>query len=237
MKVEALPDFEALDLERWNSLLDRSRCASVFLTWQWQTAWTRFFAADASLELLAASDDAGQLVGLLPLHAEGGVRRLIGGADVSDYLDLIAVAGSEGDVWDALLEHRAASSAPWWLRGIRAGSPTLQHLARIGRERGILVHAEREERCPRLALPHSWEAYLERLDGKDRHELRRKMRRLERELPASRIWSHREAAGWDAALSRFLDLHRRSKVGKARFMDERMEGFFREVSADLAGAG
>ncbi|HVQ74975.1 MAG TPA: GNAT family N-acetyltransferase [Candidatus Binatia bacterium] len=237
MKVEVLPDFEALGPERWNSLLDRSRTASVFLTWPWQTGWIRAFAPGASLELLAASDDTGQLIGLLPLHETAGVRRLIGGADVSDYLDLIAVAGSEGEVWEALLEHRAASPAPWELRGIRAASPTLEILARLGRERGLEPRTEREERCPVLALPGSWPAYLQGLDGKDRHELRRKIRRLERELPGSRVWSESQAAGWDTALSRFLALHRLSKVGKARFMDDRMEGFFRAVTADLAREG
>ena len=34
-----------------------------------------------------------------------------------------------------------------------------------------------------LRLPESWDAYLGTLSGKDRHELRRKMRKLEAELP------------------------------------------------------
>ena len=38
-------------------------------------------------------------------------------------------------------------------------------------------------------------------------------------------------------VDRFLTLHRLSKVGKARFMDERMERFFRSVTARLAAAG
>jgi CelD/BcsL family acetyltransferase involved in cellulose biosynthesis len=33
----------------------------------------------------------------------------------------------------------------------------------------------------------------------------------------------------EARVSEFLDLHRRSRTGKARFMDERMERFFRRV--------
>ena len=35
----------------------------------------------------------------------------------------------------------------------------------------------------------------------------------------------------------FVALHRRSKVGKARFMDEPMEVFFREMARELAAAG
>jgi CelD/BcsL family acetyltransferase involved in cellulose biosynthesis len=237
MKVEALPDFEALGRERWNGLVERSRLPSLFLTWQWQTCWTRSFAPDRPLELLSVRDDAGVVAGVLPLYDEDGWRRLIGGVDVSDYLDVIALAGTEEEIWEALLEHRTAARAPWLLRGVRALSPTLAVLPRAAAAQGTPVHVEREERCPVLALPESWEAYLERLDGKDRHELRRKMRRLERERPGSRVWSQTAREGWDEALTRFLALHRLSKAGKARFMDERMEGFFREVTRALAEAG
>ena len=38
-------------------------------------------------------------------------------------------------------------------------------------------------------------------------------------------------------MSTFLGLHRRSKAGKARFMDSRMEEFFRRLAAALAGRG
>ena len=38
-------------------------------------------------------------------------------------------------------------------------------------------------------------------------------------------------------MTRFLTLHRLSKVGKARFMDERMERFFRSATAILAAKG
>jgi CelD/BcsL family acetyltransferase involved in cellulose biosynthesis len=96
---------------------------------------------------------------------------------------------------------------------------------------------EREDRCPVLTLPKTWDEYLARLSGKDRHELRRKIRRLERELPGATTRSHGAADGWDEAMTRFLTLHRLSKVGKARFMDEQMERFFRSATSRLAAAG
>jgi CelD/BcsL family acetyltransferase involved in cellulose biosynthesis len=237
VKAEAVSDFDAIGREPWNGLLERARLPSVFLTWQWQTCWASAFARDRSIELLCARDDTGELLGVLPLWDDEGIRRPIGGTDVSDYLDLIAPAGAEAEVWEALLEHRAATAAPWELRGIRAASPTLEALPPLAAARGVAVRTEREDRCPVLDLPESWDAYLARLDGKDRHELRRKMRRLERERPGTRVWSEREVGGWDAALSRFMALHRQSKAGKARFMDAHMERFFREATAALAAAG
>ena len=63
------------------------------------------------------------------------------------------------------------------------------------------------------------------------------MRKLERELPGTSVRSHSSLEGWDDALAEFLRLHRLSKVGKARFMDERMESFFRDATHALAAAG
>ncbi len=238
MKVEALPGFEGLDEGRWNGLLDQSRFPSVFLSWQWQTAWARAFLGGRSLQLLRVTDDGGALAGLLPLYEEKpGERRLVGGMDVSDYLDVIAPTGREEEVWQALLQHRAGEPVAWDLHAIRAASPTLEILPRLSRAAGLLAEAVREDRCPILPLPRSWEAYLERLSGKDRHELLRKMRKLNRELPGTTVRFHASPVGWQGALEEFLRLHRLSKTGKARFMDHHMEGFFLDATCALAAAG
>ena len=238
MKVEALPGFESLDEARWNGLLDQARHPSVFLSWQWQTAWARAFLAPRPLHLVRVSDDAGTLAGLLPLYDDGdGIWRFVGGVDVSDYLDLIVSAGREENVWQALLQHRAGEPTEWDLHAIRAASPTLEILPRLGPAAGLRSEVEVQDRCPGLELPGSWDAYLGRLSGKDRHELRRKIRKLERELPGTSVRSHAAPEGWDAGLSAFLKLHRLAKAGKARFMDERMEAFFRDASRALAAAG
>jgi len=160
MKVETLPGFEALDEERWNALLGRAGHPSVFLSWQWQTAWTRAFLGGRPLHLLRVSDDAGTLAGLLPLYDQAeGVRRLVGGVDVSDYLDLIAPAGLAEEVWQAILQHRAGEAAEWDLHAIRGTSPTREIVPRLGPGTGLGVEIEPEDRCPVLELPASWDAY------------------------------------------------------------------------------
>src|SRR5262249_24058854 len=55
--------------------------------------------------------------------------------------------------------------------------------------------------------------------------------------PWTSVRSHAAWEGWDEALADFLRLHRLSKVGKARFMDGRMEEFFRDSTRTLAAAG
>ena len=238
MKVDAASGWAGLDGERWNGLLDRSKFPSVFLTWQWQRHWAQTFAREHRLHLLSVTDDDGSLVGLLPLYEQETTRlRLLGGVDVSDYLDIIAAAGREEEVWQALLQHRKGQPVEWDLHAIRAASPTTSLVAALAPAYGLHATTTVEERCPVLSLPETWDEYLAALSGKDRHELRRKMRKLERELPGTVVRSHHEHEGWDEALSVFLRLHRLSKVGKARFMDEQMERFFRDATRALAGAG
>jgi len=238
MKVEVLSGFGGLDEKRWNGLLDRSTLPSVFLTWQWQTRWAVARAGRRPLSLFTVTDDDAGLIGLLPLYEDApGTLRILGGVDVSDYLDVIAAKGREEEVWHALLQHRAAQVVEWDLHSIRAASPTLALVPALAPTCGLRASSTLEERCPVVPLPGTWDEYLARLDGKDRHELRRKMRKLERELPGAHLRSHADAGGWDDALSDFLRLHRLSKAGKARFMDECMERFFRDATRALAAAG
>src|SRR5262249_48280276 len=108
MRIEQFADWAGLGIgERgWNRLVERCRTPTPFATWQFQTAWFRTFAA-GPLHLLAAQDGAGEWAAALPLYetptSDGPVLRLVGGTDIADYLDLIAVAGREEEVWKAML--------------------------------------------------------------------------------------------------------------------------------------
>ena len=241
MRIEHFSNWDAPGLGEagWNRLVERCRAPVPFATWQFQTAWYRAFGT-GPLHLFAAQDGEGEWVGLLPLYEfpspDGPVIRLVGGTDVADYLDLIAVAGREEEVWKALLP--ALAELPWReadLRPLPAESPTSALLSTLAASAGLTSRTAVEDRCPVIPLAATWEAYLAGLSGKDRHELRRKIRRAEAGQP--RVEVARTPAAMAALMDGFVALHRRSKVGKARFMDEPMEAFFRAMGRDLAAAG
>ena len=238
MKTEILEDLDAVGPAAWQALHAASALRSPFLSWTWQSEWARAFAPDDRLEIRRVTDDAGRLLGVLPLHeAEPGVLRVLGGVDVSDYLDLLAESGRESEVWAALLTSRPPTRPLWDLHSVPAASPTVERLPALAAEQGVDVTVAVEERCPVLDLPATWDAYLAGLSGKHRHEMLRKMRRLEREVPEARAVGLASRADVESRFDDFLTLHRHSRVGKARFMDERMEAFFRRVAARLADAG
>ncbi len=238
MKVDLLGRLDAVGEAAWQGLLARSAFQSPFMSWPWQAAWLDAFGAGRYLHLLRVQNGAGELAGLLPLYEDGDrVLRLLGGVDVSDYLDLIAPAGAEEEVWAALLQSRAALAVTWDLHAIRAASPTVALLPALAPAYGLKAAAAVEERCPVLDLPATWDAYLAALPGKQRHELTRKTRRLERLLPGASAVAYASAADVAARLRAFFALHRGSRAGKARFMDERMERFFRAGIGGLAERG
>jgi CelD/BcsL family acetyltransferase involved in cellulose biosynthesis len=241
MRVEHLSDWDALGIGEagWNRLVERCRAPVPFATWQFQTAWFRAFAP-GPLHLLAVQDGAGDWVGVLPLYETptpaGPVLRLVGGTDIADYLDLITLAGREEEVWKAVLPRLA--DLAWKtvdLRPVPAASATPGLLVSLAPTSGLHCRVDVEDRCPVIDLPGTWDGYLAGLSGKDRHELRRKLRRAEVGQPRVEVARTPEAMA--AVMDGFVALHRQSKVGKAGFMDDSMEAFFRELGRELAAAG
>ncbi len=237
MKIVVHDRLEAVGPGAWDALHRSTRLQSPFLTWVWQSEWVRAFAPGYRLEVWQV-EDHGETVAVLPLYERGaGAMELIGGADVSDYLDLVAATGCEEEAWSALLGARAAMPAIWDLHAVPAASATVTAVPGLAVAFGLTATAAVEERCPVLDLPASWDGYLASLNGKQRHELTRKMRRLAREVPDAHPTCAATRADVEARLDDFLGLHRRSRIGKARFMDHRMEAFFRHAVGALADRG
>ena len=234
-KVESADRLDASEAAAWDDVARAARCRAPFLGWTWQHHWAAVFAEGRRLDVRHIRDADGRLIAILPLYETApDAFELVGGADISDYLDLIAVAGHEDEAWAALLAARGAERARWVLHAVPAASPTTRAVSALAPTLGLAANVTLEERCPVLDLPASWETYLASLSGKHRHELTRKIRRFDREVADGRAVVVRAPDAVAARLADFVTLHRRSRVGKAKFMDERMERFFRAVLPALA---
>lgn len=159
--------------------------------------------------------------GLLTPVAPTAKAIFFGASYHADYATLLAAPRDLPAVSEALVEHLAAEAAPTdphpsaWdvvdLRRLRCGDPAGDALAasfgrREMRERWTL-NVEREDVCPVVTLPEGpdFEGYLSTLSKKNRHEIRRKIRRAE---------AHGEIRLTDSAdpladLDAFIDLHQR----------------------------
>ena len=224
----------------WNALLHASTADTPFLTHEWQCTWWSCLG-EGELFVMTVRD-GGALVGLAPLFIlsqpdlDGKVRRLlrlIGSVDASDYLDLIAVRGREREVFDAMLNVLAQSDE--WdvldLYNVPAASTTRSLLPDLAAARGWKFTDEQQVVCPIITLPATFEDYVQNLDKKERHELRRKLRRSEgtEGLTWYAITGDDHVHDQDAAAEAFIDLMMKSRSDKSDFMTDRMRRFFHQM--------
>ncbi len=229
--------------EEWNALMERSITPLLFLSWEWQSSWWEAYAP-GDLFIIACRDDAGQLAGIAPWFIETRspderVVRTVGCVDVTDYLDILALPEQVDQVADALVSTLLEHQARWdrlSLCNIPAHSPTLTRFVDRLTQSGLTVQITQQEVCPRIALPGTFEAYLDSLDKKQRHELRRKLRRIEGEqFTHVRVTS---AEGLQTHLEQFIALMRASHPDKAAFLDDPAhDRFFRAVLPRMAACG
>ena len=230
--------FVALAAE-WTALEARAAEDNIFLTHPWQHAWWSDLGGGRTLELLAFRD-GGRLVGIAPMYedeVEGDtVLRFCGGLEVTDYMGLLVERGYEQAVGDAFLV--ACGELPAVrldFHFLRSDGLTLRVLTQAAENLGWRMRREEEEVSPRIRLAGDWESYVASLDKKDRHELRRKRRRLD---DAGR-WEvvDTTAATLAADLEGFFDLHARSTRAKADFLTAEMAHFFRHIAVHLQELG
>jgi len=227
--------FEALDGE-WRGLLQKAPTASIFSTPAWLRAWWDTARDQESLALLAMRDGSG-LCGIAPMMCVGDHALFLGNSDVCDHHDFLWMPGAEQAVLKAFLGEAVRSS--WQsisMEGLVEGSPTLSLLPALAQAQGWSVRQEPDGVSPATALPASWDAYVESLDGRDRHELRRKLRRLTSAGKVTIV-----DAAKDATLlvdfPKFLDLLRASKEEKAKFLTPQRERFFICLAQAMAQEG
>lgn len=226
--------------DEWDRLLASVPADTIFLTWEWQHLWWQVLGPSAQADLQVITTREGdRLVGLAPLvrARQTSSFHFAGGEEIADFLDVLALPGREAEVAAAVLDY--LHDEDWSLvelRNLRESSLGLAYLAPEARRRGLLVETDLEDVSPWLELPPSWEAYQQGLSKKDRHELRRKLRRLH-SAGDVRWYVAADQARQRADVADFIRLHRLSAESKAAFMTPEMEGWFQAIVEQFAPTG
>ncbi len=227
----------------WNDLLAESIEHVPFLRFEYLDAWWQTrgggeWTEDARLAIATARRN-GKIIGIAPLFTtkwEGKpTLLLLGSIEISDYLDLIVRPADLDAFVEELLPFLAdaKNGLPDWQRldfyNVLDSSPVLQTLQRAAQRQGWLCQAEPFRPYLTIDLPGDWETYLAGIDKKQRHEIRRKMRRAYTgELPV-RWYIAKDPATIDAEIDDFLHLMELDPE-KARFLTPLMrENFHRTI--------
>jgi len=209
---------------RWNC---------IFVLPPWLEVWWREFGPKADLYLCAIRR-RGTIVGIAPLLLKEDAAYFIGSADVCDRLDFVVAPGREEDFFRILLDDlRQKGIRRLSLRSLAPDSAVLTHLVDVAKEQGHEVSCKAEDVSLELELPATWEEYLGVLKGKQRHEVRRKLRRLWGTGGVNyRIIDDSEAI--IDAIEVFLRLFRESREDKETFLTAKRESFFRSLARAMA---
>jgi CelD/BcsL family acetyltransferase involved in cellulose biosynthesis len=222
---EIEPAIEKLLLQREERL--------PFLHPAWLRTWLAEFGTECEPLFLASSND--DLRGVAALMRADDRITFIGDANICDFMDfLVGPHDSDqayADIWRQLCAEEWSELELW---GLMESSPTRAAVSEFAREAGYKHSEEQEAVAPRLALPGTWEDYLSSLNKKDRHELRRKIRRAfdsGAEVTFDCLSTQSEVVG---AMDEFLELHTQSRQDKTDFMTPEMEQFFRRMASALS---
>jgi CelD/BcsL family acetyltransferase involved in cellulose biosynthesis len=198
-EVNNLNDFASLK-DTWNDLLQRSN-HTVFSTWEWLFTWWRHFGNNRRLIILLAEED-NKLIGIAPLmysvHSMFGLRQgkiefvgtgsamntgliiedehIVNGNDLVNYADFIIEKGRE-DCLPLFFDYVQNLQEKWScaeLVNIPEDQIVLSHLSQVS------DNIKPMHKCQHSLLPSSKENLLRKIKYKDRKEIRRYLRRIEK---------------------------------------------------------
>jgi CelD/BcsL family acetyltransferase involved in cellulose biosynthesis len=226
---DTLEMFDSLR-EDWERL-QRSSNSHIFSTFRWSRVWWQQFGTGYSFSPCVINAK-GEAIGIAPLCIKDRTARFIGSTDVCDYLDFIVAPGKEDlfsiELIDTLVP---AGIKIMELEPIREDSVAFTSLQKIAARDGFKTTCRQIDVSVDMPLPATWEEYLNGLTAKQRHELKRKIRRLN-EMGDVNYRTSTVASPEDMEL--FLDLFRNSREDKADFLTPDMELFFKLVANAMA---
>ncbi|NDJ77864.1 MAG: GNAT family N-acetyltransferase [Chloroflexi bacterium] len=233
--------------EEWNALLADSLADQIFLTFEWQTCWWSAYQPGDLWVVVVRDEETNRVDGVAPwfIRTEDDgevIVRAIGCVDVTDYLEVIARQGQEPAVFAALADFLMDQMGPSGqqvdlvqLCNIPEESQTFALMPSTFERKGLAVEIELQEVCPVVRLPETWPDYVASLDKKDRHELRRKLRRAGNGNGGVDWYVVGPDHNLEEEMARFLELMAASSSEKAEFLQEPENvAFFRSVMPELA---
>jgi len=221
---------------RWLDTGSSLEWHSLFVLPPWLGVWWTAFG-DGRSQCLMGVRQGDELIGIAPLRVKGEEASFMGDQDVCDYLDFIVAPGKDPEFFRVLIEElREQGIRRMDLGPVRADSTVMKALPLVAERLECEFSSEREDVSYELALPPTWEAYLGLLKGTERHEIRRKLRRLEEaaRIEFRRVDDPREVRH---SMDTFLGLFGANRPDKAAFMTSRRTRFFRSLAEAMAGAG
>jgi CelD/BcsL family acetyltransferase involved in cellulose biosynthesis len=227
--LESLGSFflnKSSDLD-WNCL---------FVLPLWLKTWWEIFGENNAPEILAGYRQ-GKLIGIAPLRIQEKTARFIGGENVCDYQDMIVASDHQSEFFKAILADLKKRKIHFLeLSPLRPDAVSLIELPDLAEQMGYDVVCNQVASSYEIKLPRTWETYLNILGGKQRHEIRRKLRRLNEAGQIEYRVIHRPDE-ISENMDIFFSMFKASRPDKSEFLTPHMVSFFRLLAQRTARQG
>ena len=230
MMTESFKEIES----EWEKMLPHCATNTIFVTPWWQKIWWQRFQNKTELKIISFHKNE-TILGIAPMILNKGVLSFLGDSDLFDYHDFIVPEYNETLFYNALFDY--LPEIQWnviEMKSLPKKSPTLRYIPAIAEKMGYSVEVSNESVSPIASLSPTWEGYLENLPKKNRHELRRKIRRLQsagtiQQYICKSPQTHLEC------MKDFIRLMQASSPEKAAFLNPQREMFFIDLATELGG--
>ncbi|MGV8026291.1 MAG: GNAT family N-acetyltransferase [Anaerolineaceae bacterium] len=192
MEIKILNSFHDDLQPAWDALLQTSAVNVPFLKYGYLKLWWQSLGGGewkSGEPYIILGYEQKELIGIAPLFRtirDGKTLfTFIGSKEISDYLDLIVSFEHADSFFDAVIHHLIDEVPDLWdqieFTNIHFSSLFLHYFQNISLSKSVSCNIEKDQPAPYFILSGNWDTYLESLDKKQRHEIRRKIRRVEQE--------------------------------------------------------
>ena len=238
-KLDTIDKEYSISIETIDALNKCWRDPGCALNWDcffvvppWLDVWWRVFG-DGWTPWVTIVKHRGKRIGIAPLMVQGKTAQIIGSPEVCDYLDFPVAPGRGQEVLRIVIRHLKQHGISLLDLGpLRADTSLFADVASEAESQGYDLKTELEDVTLEMSLPVNWEEFLQNLSGKQRHEIRRKLRRLnEAGHVKYRVFENKEEV--NASINTFLDLFGSAHSQKKAFMTTKMAEFFRSLTETM----
>jgi CelD/BcsL family acetyltransferase involved in cellulose biosynthesis len=183
--IRSLEEFESLQ-NQWDELFKACSKQTVFLTWEWLTAWWKHWQPDKELWLITAWSE-GKLVGAAPLmktvvRKYGLKYRLIHslGAPNTDESDFFTL-GNDPEILGALCDYLQSQRSLWdalELNELHVENPAAKFVGSYFAARGCIIRTKLNTHY-HIPIAETWDGYWKKLSKNLRHNIERRLRRVQ----------------------------------------------------------
>ena len=221
----------------WDQLLINSDFPNPFASLPFYNAWVDTFVDDhKKINVIFFYDDE-ILIGIAPLIIDDDSKSIsiLGDKDLFDYRDIIVNPNYSNDIYELLFfdifDSDMYQSYKFILESIPENSNIIKYLKKLNSDR-FKINMDQEDVTPNIELSNSWDDYLMLLNKKQRHEVRRKLRKFEAEEFTNQLITNPVQS--DEFLDDFFELFVKSREDKEEFLTSKRKIFFKKLLFNFA---